>query len=78
MESKIEIIGGPKFVNHVETVVRNIPALGLILALLSGVCLSTASLIVKLLKDIHPLQIVVVRYVIIYLNMFNTSTVYPT
>src|ERR1700733_11569213 len=45
---------------------QKIPAFGLLCAILSVICWSLSSLIVKVLTDLHSIQILVIRLVFIY------------
>lgn len=43
---------------------ERIPAFGLLCAILSVICWSLGSLIVKILTDLHSIEILVIRYVL--------------
>lgn len=42
---------------------RTIPCAGIFLGMLSGIFFATASFIVKMVPDVHPVEVVVTRYV---------------
>ncbi len=48
-----------------KSIPERIPAFGLLMALLSVVCFSIASVIVKVLTHLHSIEILVIRYLFI-------------
>lgn len=51
----------PSYFNRIIVYVKGLPALGIILSLISGMVFATATLTVKLLPNIEPVEIVVIR-----------------
>jgi hypothetical protein len=54
-----------------KSIPERIPAFGLLMALLSVVCFSIASVIVKVLTHLHSIEILVIRYLLFTFIQIN-------
>lgn len=58
----VDVENGDKLVQKRRSLAKKIPAFGLLMALMSVFCFSIGSVIVKVLTQMHSIQVLVIRY----------------